>query len=412
MSNNETDFKELISRLNVDTKPNPAHRESLRRKILSVFDETCKSRPVRMLPAGTWQAVRRSIMTSKVTKLAAAAVIIIAVMIGLNQSIGPIAVTTPAFGEVVEPFLSARTATFKATMKVQGGPTQTFEGAFMEPCRMRQTTEGAVVISDLEKGKVVTLIAAQKRAIVWEVVNMPENPGELNPFLEVRRRILEAKEAEDESVEFLGEREVEGRAAIGYHVKKAGFDITVWADAETKIPVTLESTMGPVTSSMSDIVFNVDLPDSVFSLEIPGGYMVHTLQMDGSKATEKDVIEMFRIWTEHMDGRFPSSLEMSVTMEFVQYQQKKMTEEGREPSEQKMWDKMMEMQGTIAKISRGLTFVQELPSECDWRYGGKGLKLGDSDSPIFRYRPEASETYRVIYGDLRVEDVAPENLPE
>jgi hypothetical protein len=32
--------------------------------------------------------------------------------------------------------------------------------------------------------------------------------------------------------------------------------------------------------------------------------------------------------------------------------------------------------------------------------------------PIFWYHPEGSEIYRVIYGDLRVEDVAPEDLPE
>jgi hypothetical protein len=39
------------------------------------------------------------------------------------------------------------------------------------------------------------------------------------------------------------------------------------------------------------------------------------------------------------------------------------------------------------------------------------VKFGDSDAPIFWYRPEGAETYRVIYGDLSVKDVEPENLP-
>ncbi|MCJ7673893.1 MAG: hypothetical protein MUO33_01940, partial [Sedimentisphaerales bacterium] len=110
------------------------------------------------------------IMTSKVTKLAAAAGIIIAVLAGINYFVGSIGVATPAFADIVRPFLSARTATFKGTMKVEGAPTQTFEGMFMEPARMRQTTaEGVTVISDLQQGKIITLVPAQKQAMVIEM---------------------------------------------------------------------------------------------------------------------------------------------------------------------------------------------------------------------------------------------------
>ena len=48
----------------------------------------------------------------------------------------------------------------------------------------------------------------------------------------------------------------------------------------------------------------------------------------------------------------------------------------------------------------------------EWHYAGKGVKLGDADKAIFWYRPEGSGTYRVIYGDLKAADVAPENLPK
>jgi outer membrane lipoprotein-sorting protein len=355
----------------------------------------------------------RTIMKSRMTKLAAAAVIIIAALLGLNRFVGPIGVTSTAFAKVVEPLLTARTATFKLTVKVEGGPTQTAEGMFMEPGRMRQfSPQGATTIVDLHQGKMMVLIPAMNRAIVYELVNMPEDPGELNLFLEIRRRILEAAENEDICVEFLGEQEMEGRTAIGYHVEKAGVDITIWADAETNIPITMENIMGPTTCTISDIVFNVDIDESLFNLEIPEGYTVHTLQMDGSEATEDDLIDMFRTWAEHMDGSLPSALEMSATMEFVQYQQKKMMEEGQEPSEEGMMEKIMGMQKIMMQMQRGFMFVQELPSESDWQYSGKGLKLGESDSPIFWYRPEGSETYRVIYSDLSIEDVAPEHLPE
>ncbi len=64
----------------------------------------------------------------------------------------------------------------------------------------------------------------------------------------------------------------------------------------------------------------------------------------------------------------------------------------------------MTVEGGIAAI--------RLPAESDWHYTGKNAKFGDTDKEIFWYRPEGSETYRVIYADLSVKDVAPGNLPE
>jgi outer membrane lipoprotein-sorting protein len=360
-------------------------------------------------PAMARPSIWRTIMKSRITKLAAAAAIVIAVLVGIYEIGG----SASAFAEVVKPFLTARTAAFKVTINVEGGPTQTGEGMFMEPGRLRQTSpDGTVVITDLQQGRMLALIPSQKRAIVYELVNIQEDPGELNIFTEIRKRILEAKETEDESVEFLDEREIEGRNAIGYHVEKPGVDITVWADAETKIPIRLENIMGPTTYIMSDIIFDVELDESQFSVGIPEGYTVHTLQMDCSEPTEKDLIEMFRIWSDNMDGNLPSSLEMSASMEFVRYQQAKMKRQGREPSEQEMMEKMMEVQQTIMKMSRGAMFVQQLPADSDSHYVGKDVKFGDADTPIFWYRPEGSETYRVIYGDLTIKDVAPENVPK
>ena len=64
------------------------------------------------------------------------------------------------------------------------------------------------------------------------------------------------------------------------------------------------------------------------------------------------------------------------------------------------------------KMARGFIFFKLLKAENDWHYVGKNVKLGDSESPVCWYRPKDSETYRVIYGDLSVKDVAPANLPK
>ena len=351
----------------------------------------------------------RIIMKNKLTKLATAAVIIITVMKVLQHFGGPIAGTSIAFADIVQPLLAAHTATFKATVKVESGPTQIFDGMYMEPIHMRQTTsDGTIVISDLEKGKIITLLPARNKAVVIELVNMPDDAdqSQFNMFAEIKRRIQEAKPNDDEAVEYLGQQRIEGKAAIGYHVKIPGADITVWANQETNMPIQFELSNGPVTYTMTDIVFNVELDESLFDLKIPEGYAVRTMQVDASNPTEKDLLEMFRIWTKYMDGNFPSTLDQSAVMEFVKYQQNKMKENGRQPSE----ETIMEMQKTIIKMSRGGTFAQELPSESDWHYAGKDARLGEDDVAIFWYRPQGSETYRVIYGDLTVKDVAPENL--
>jgi hypothetical protein len=64
------------------------------------------------------------------------------------------------------------------------------------------------------------------------------------------------------------------------------------------------------------------------------------------------------------------------------------------------------------KMSRGMMFATLLSAESNSHYAGQNVKHGDADTAIFWYQPEGSETYRVIYGDLSVKDVAPENLPQ
>ncbi|MHC4460313.1 MAG: hypothetical protein ACYS6W_14385, partial [Planctomycetota bacterium] len=64
------------------------------------------------------------------------------------------------------------------------------------------------------------------------------------------------------------------------------------------------------------------------------------------------------------------------------------------------------------KFPKGMFFLQLLETDGKYHYAGKGVKLGDADKAIFWYQPKDSTTYRVIYGDLSVKEVSPENLPK
>jgi len=76
MFQNEDDFKKIVSRLDIDDKPNAAHRESLRGRMLSVFDKSGEESKTASRPL--W----RTIMKSPITKIAAAAAVIMIVVIG------------------------------------------------------------------------------------------------------------------------------------------------------------------------------------------------------------------------------------------------------------------------------------------------------------------------------------------
>ncbi|HUU20970.1 MAG TPA: hypothetical protein VM389_00410, partial [Phycisphaerae bacterium] len=67
-----------------------------------------------------------------------------------------------------------------------------------------------------------------------------------------------------------------------------------------------------------------------------------------------------------------------------------------------------------SKISLGITRALMLVAQhSEAQYAGEGVKLGDAKTAVFWYQPKDSETYTVIYGDLRIEEgVAEEDLPE
>jgi len=402
MSKDEADFKKIISRLNIDVEPNPAHREGLRRQMLSVFNEAEQQPATRIT---VLQILRRTIMKSPITKIAAAAVIIIAMLIGLNFFVDSISITSTAYAEVVERLHNARTLTYivETNTGIEGMPSMIMEIAFKEPGYMRMAMAGGYVsVVDSIQGKGITILPPRKQFIEIEMSNLPNDPAQQN--INVIERLRSLPERADEE---LGTREIDGRVLQGFRITEEGLINTVWIDIQTRelVLVEMEFVNAPgMSGTMSDFRFNVELDDSLFNLTPPDGYTRLEIQVDTDEVSEQDLIEFLRLWSSWMkDGRFPPTLDptklaksgMEMKEEFV---------EG-ETSEQER------LQHTL-QMTRGLMFLLKLSAESNWRYAGEDVKFGDADKAIFWYRPEGSETYRVIYGDLSVKDVAPENLPK
>ena len=250
--------------------------------VLGALEKQEKEKPTPM-----WPNIWRIIMKSRITKFAAAAVIIIAILIGVNQFTGSIDGAGVAFAEVVEPLLTVETGSFNMTIDVVSSgldwidcgdqSVQTIHVMFAGPGRTRwNVPTGEVLVANMYEGKVMILIPAKKQGGVMQVgppgVIPPHN--RFNKLFELRRLIQYALQAEDESIQFLGEHQIGGIAVIGYHITGPEHhgDITVWADAETKVPIRIEQSMDTETALISDIAYDVELDESLFSVEMPEGY--------------------------------------------------------------------------------------------------------------------------------------------
>jgi hypothetical protein len=267
------------------------------------------------------------------------------------------------------------------------------------------------------KSKAITLVPEKKFAVVLDLKKVPNEGIAKNWLEDVRQQIRAAIDGPQNDVKTLGQRSIDGRAAVGFRLRVSERAMTVWADPETALPIRVESTSGfaqPKSQHvLTDFRFNVDIDESLFSLEPPAGYTVQKADMDASTPQEQDFIEMLRLYcAEQGSGLFPPTLafdeiEKGITKgiheridaKFGDWSDAKVREKVLQSDEYKSF---MEL-GT--KLARGFGFLQELPSDIDWRYAGKGVKLNTPERPIFWYRTPGREDYRVIYADLSVKVV-------
>jgi len=343
----------------------------------------------------------RIIMKSPITKLAAAAVIIIGVLTVMYFVGSPFAATV-TFAEVIEPIFNAKTAILDIIIGQEGqGPVihDQIKGSLIR--RTMSNMEDIVSIIDLEAGRILTLTVSKKEAAYVDLKGLPSMPNYMDTL---RNVISELQDTPHFVVEELGEQEIGGQRVIGFRAKHPKVEITIWADPETALPVRIEQIQGQMQVICKNLKFDVPMDESLFSMDVPEGYTLQQVELDLLGSTEQDFIEGLRIRAEVFgDGQFPEGVAVEDYLKQAPAIVKKIEELGLSDEE---------ATGLGMKLARHLLFIRFFKGQGEWHYAGQGVKLGDAETPIFWYRPEGSETYRVIYGDLRVEDVAPENLQE
>ncbi len=345
------------------------------------------------------ESIGRIVMNSKWTKLAAAAVLVVAAAIGVHFIGG----STVTFATVIRPILNANTAILDHVIGAEDPNAPVIHDMVMGS-RIRRTVStvpNVVSVIDLQDGKILTLVEAKKEAIYTDLKGL-KVPNYMDHLKNVIGMLQESPHF---VVEELGVQQIDGRKLVGFTAKHPRAELTIWADAKTGLPVRLETKEGQMLAISKNLRFDEPMDEALFSMEVPTGYKLQQkTELDLNSATEADFVEGLRVMAELFgDGQFPEGVALEDFMKQLPALQTKGEKLKLSPEDDAALGK---------KIQQYVLFLRAFKGEGKWYYRGKGVKLGEADKPIFWYRPRDSKTYRVIYGDLHVADVAPENLPE
>ena len=328
-----------------------------------------------------------------------------------------------AFDQVADAINNVKTATWKvsSSVKMSAGETLTSaaQGMFLAPSheRTESTVHGqkSIQIIDGQQSKMIVLVPADKSAMVVDLKNIPAANPLGKTFLGFRDLVTMAQTAKGEKVERLPDETIGGRPAQRYRLQFGALEVKLWADAATSLPIRVEeSTTGSpeVHLVMSDFQIDVPLDKSLFSLDLPEGYTVkQSMQFDLSKKPIQYLADALKTAADFNGGVFPPDLRGKDGVDGILQRGANSIGEKYGQNPDQLSKATMDLG---AKLGGALGLIFSLsPDENDWHYAGKDVKLNTPDQPIFWYKPfKSSATYEVLFADLSVKQLPPEELPK
>jgi hypothetical protein len=270
--NQADDIKKIYGQAKIDTLGNKD--KAVLEKMKEIYLQESKAE-LKTAELSIW----RIIMQSRITKLAAAAVIIIAVLIGVHYLGGSIDGASVAWAQVVEQI--SKHTKYKCRQRVvreEGPQVPTMQVYHLNLQQRRQEVEdGSIHIIDMrgEDAITVELYPDQKKAVVTKLVGF--GPRKDPDIIEMVKRF------EQQSTEKLGTKKVKGKTLHGFRHKPNEYnDFTVWVDPKTKLPVEIEikHLNRGQTLFLDEFEFDFELDPSAFSTDVPDGYDVKTIIQD------------------------------------------------------------------------------------------------------------------------------------
>jgi len=271
-------------------------------------------------------------MVSRIVKIAAAVVAATVIIGVVSHFAGSRHSSGVAFGEVLAHIRNS-TYTFDLTTITDGQTAGACKGMVRQPGRTRIDAPSLEVssIADLTTGRCLLLFHRQKAAMT-AVPHTEESAEEPGPFAMLARPVDSLWNLQDGTEKALGGKEVEGQPAVGFEVHQDTPEyecrIVVWAHRDSGRPIRVEVNLynpqdhsQSIAMVMSHFDLDVELDESLFSLEPPAGYTAaHQKTLDETIADtpatpEGEKIERaLRLWA---DGNKDKAIETLLSVDWT-----------------------------------------------------------------------------------------------
>ena len=364
----------------------------------------------------------RIIMKSRISKLAAAAVIIIAVFLGVsvfNQS------SSVAWGEVLNKVERVNSFINRMKMTVQSSEgTNDAEMTFYRSTEYgtrRDTYVKGELLSKLyipaEGNEGIELVPRTKQYV--KAVFTDEQIREIaekNDPREIVKEFMCCDQYTKIGKKTIGDIEVEGIEVDNEKFGKTLFEKgkgRLWVAVDTDLPVLIElegtSAAGAVQISMTieDFDWYPDLNAADFEPVIPPDYTLMA-EVDLSGNVEA-VIKGLRGFTKVTEGKYPTNLDLMTTAKeikeaLIASRQKQGISLDQQPTKEEM-ENILSIQGAC------LFYGKLVKENKDVAYYGDTVTAQDIEKVLMRWKI-SDQKYRVIFGDLSTLDVSYEELTQ
>lgn len=229
----------------------------------------------------------RTIMKSKITKLAAAAVVvIIATLITINHFSSLTGGTSVVWADVLEQISEFRPYVCKMTFEYDGDrPSDTYTVMHMTLSRRREIRdEGRLVqIFDMSRKPVRILALYPEQKFAKETLLLDRG---LSKDPDILRIIAGPQNGTEED---LGLDKIDGRTVRVFHSPDKYNEFTVWVDVETSLPERIEIRQPTANRMviMEEFEFDVEFDESLFDTTAPEDYAVDRVEMAGRESLIK-----------------------------------------------------------------------------------------------------------------------------
>jgi len=370
--------------------------------------------------AGEGAARRRNIMKSPIMKLAAAAVIVVGVLLGLRM-IGP---GNVVLAEVLEKIEQIKTFAYRMRLNMDMPAAPQGQIKDLE-VRVLVSQDMGIRMDTTIEGKLIskTHIVPGEEAI-YSIMPNEKKYMRINFTQEIFEKMQKdngdprawLKDAMNSEHTQLGQNIIDGVKVKG--VESRGANVVegmlgdavqrLWVDARTELPIRLEievlSKEGKPVMEMqiSGFEWNIDIPDAELSLEIPEDYqMLAEVDLSGD---EKNIVQGLRFFAELTGGRYPTELSpMRMASELQEALIPALsTRPNQEPTKE-------DVQSILNLQMAGPMFAALRNEGKEPAYYGDVVTADFPHAVLMRWKNDDG-TYLVIFADLSVKQVDAEEL--